>query len=726
MTQEQEGQERVIAYASRSLRDHEKNYSAFLLEMAAAVFGIEHFDTYLVGKRFILRMDHRPLEKMSTIHQKTLNRLQQLMLEHDFKLEYQKGEDNVVPDFLSRNVPDLQAKVSSVEAIGVDIGQLQKEDPEVAQLREIVEQGRTTRSKAREKGQSKSIQLAGECEVKDGLLWHVTMRAGRQHYALVAPAEIRRVVLRAGHFDRDAGHGGIDRTLERVRLDYWWPGMKQDVVDVVSHCEVCQQTKSRDPKPSPMQSLPIPQAPNERVHIDLFGPLKTSEAGNKHIMVMTDAFSKYAELVAILDKSAETVGKAFLEKWLCRFSAPTMLVTDQGKEFCNHVLKAVCKLWDIDKARTSPFHPQTNSSAESYNRSIIKYMRAVIKDNNTLDWEELLPAMTLAYNCHVHRSTGETPFFLTFLHDPRLPVFDIQKPRQFYKHGFVEDTYMTMQKAFHRAQISMTEAAKRSKTYYDKKAEERTFKQGDSILVHFPNVPPGQNAKFYTKWRPYDVIKMVGRLNIQCQDSKKKSKPIIVHVDRAVKFKKGEGISLASMLFNDKPEEIGPDELLAKHRAEDEERWEEEEEDEEFLDRHSVVLDPLQELELARQTNQEQDGREQRDQVYEDPWLRLGRCIWGSDNASSAATTSTARKGRQKEGSAGANKQGQPGLDRRRSDEVGSQNQTADRRRPADEPDRARGGSQRVFSNTQTRSRGAVAEIPLPRKCWTKELKRSK
>ena len=86
--QEQDGHERIIAYASRSLRDHEKNYGAFLLEMAAAVFGIDHFDTYLVGRQFTLRVDHKPLENMSLTHQKTLNRLQQLMLEHDFCLEY--------------------------------------------------------------------------------------------------------------------------------------------------------------------------------------------------------------------------------------------------------------------------------------------------------------------------------------------------------------------------------------------------------------------------------------------------------------------------------------------------------------------------------------------------------------------------------------------------------------------------------------------------------------
>jgi hypothetical protein len=55
---------KVIAYASRPLKKQEKNYSAYLVEMAAAVWGIEHFDVYLIGKQFTLVTDHRPLEHL--------------------------------------------------------------------------------------------------------------------------------------------------------------------------------------------------------------------------------------------------------------------------------------------------------------------------------------------------------------------------------------------------------------------------------------------------------------------------------------------------------------------------------------------------------------------------------------------------------------------------------------------------------------------------------------
>jgi hypothetical protein len=70
-----------------------------------------------------------------------------------------------------------------------------------------------------------------------------------------------------------------------------------------------------------------------RVHMDLFGPLKTSGSGKKYIMCITDAFSKYVELVAIPDKSATTVASALFSRWLCRHGVPLEIVSDGVRNF---------------------------------------------------------------------------------------------------------------------------------------------------------------------------------------------------------------------------------------------------------------------------------------------------------------------------------------------------------------------------------------------------------
>ena len=62
MPNRQKGNEKVIAYASKQLAKHEKNYTPFLVEMAAMTWAMEHFNTYLKGRHFTVFSDHKPLE----------------------------------------------------------------------------------------------------------------------------------------------------------------------------------------------------------------------------------------------------------------------------------------------------------------------------------------------------------------------------------------------------------------------------------------------------------------------------------------------------------------------------------------------------------------------------------------------------------------------------------------------------------------------------------------
>ena len=132
LSQMHDGQERVIAYASRGLKPNEKNYSAYLLELAAAAWAIDNFAVYLRGRKFTLYTDHKPLETLSTVHTKTLNRLQQQLLEFDFDIRYKEGKENTVAGALSRN---------TVEALDDESGtmrQAQTADPLCGGVREFL------------------------------------------------------------------------------------------------------------------------------------------------------------------------------------------------------------------------------------------------------------------------------------------------------------------------------------------------------------------------------------------------------------------------------------------------------------------------------------------------------------------------------------------------------------------------------------------------------------
>jgi len=135
----------AISYASRQFKDHEKNYSPFLLESAAAIWGMDTFNEYLKGKKFILYTDNKPLEKMGHLHTKTMNRLQSALLEHDFVIQYKKGA--IMPaDYLSRlpstNKNQLAEITQCFDSFQPELLDLQKADPDLQKMNHFQTKGK--------------------------------------------------------------------------------------------------------------------------------------------------------------------------------------------------------------------------------------------------------------------------------------------------------------------------------------------------------------------------------------------------------------------------------------------------------------------------------------------------------------------------------------------------------------------------------------------------------
>jgi hypothetical protein len=511
MQEGDDGNNKIIAYASLQLMGYEKNYLAFLLEMQAALFGIEHFDVYLRGKQCTLFIDHKPLEKLGTVHKRTLNCLQVLMTEYNFTMQYQRGCDNAVADFLSRNKPE-QEEIGNGSTDFLDRGALMElvvdAILDITDAEELVEMAQHRDEKlndVREYLISKTLPTrepryriwvknqAKKCFLENNLVWYKLERIGRRDRALlVVPEHLRERIIQAAHLTREAGHRGIHRTTERVQLSYWWP----DEDNFIKKCECCQTSKTPMPAKAPLQSLPIFSEPNERIHIDLFTDVQ-QRSGAKHICVMTEAFSKYTEMVCIESKFADVVAKAFFERWICRFLVPKLFLSDQGREFDNKVMDELCLIFGVKKKRTSPYHPATNAQVEVYNKTIIKYMKAQLDNNTTLDWEEHIPALALAYNSHVHSLTRETSFYLTYLQDPRLPWFNLEKPRAFYTGSYPSEAFSIMQQCFQLVKENLGEAVVVQKAYFDRKTKEKTFAPGDRVMVWHAMLPKNVNQKVY-------------------------------------------------------------------------------------------------------------------------------------------------------------------------------------------------------------------------------------
>jgi len=519
---DENNQHKVIAYASRKLATHEKNYTPFLLEMQASIWGMEHFFTYLRGRHFTLFTDHKPLEKLGAVHTKTLNRLQEMMNSYDFTIQYKKGSE-MPADFLSRNV------VNSISWNSLDLAQEQDKNSLIKNIKEFL----LNRKLPDNKEMWSAIKgLAMDCFVEDEVVWKRIKRQGEPSRAvLFVPSSMTSKIIQDAHGHLLAGHDGLFKTKERIMQCYYWPRMDKDINDHLQQCHRCQMRKQTNKTPQ-ADLMPLPQCtePNQRVHADLFGPLKTSGNNKKYILCMTDAFTKYVELVPLPDKEAVTVAAAIFSRWVCRFGSPLQITTDGGKEFTANLTNELFSQMQINHLTTSPYHPQCNSQAEVVNKTIAKYLASFV-DTTTLDWELYLAPMMFAYNTSIHKSIRNSPYFLTFGLEPRTPNFpatDLR--RKFYGENDVDEFQHRLQLARHIAAEHNEEARQSYETQYNKKVKPTKFDVGQKVLLNEFNMLH-KNRKLAPKYSgPHVISKLIHDTNVELK--LQNGRKTIVHINR--------------------------------------------------------------------------------------------------------------------------------------------------------------------------------------------------
>jgi hypothetical protein len=110
-----------------------------------------------------------------------------------------------------------------------------------------------------------------------------------------------------------AGHNAALKSYIKLTTSYYWPTVYSHVLKHTQTCLLCQQRKSGKQKNQPLVPLQIPDTPNLRIHADLFGPMVDASRKSAYILCFTDAFTKYAVVMSIANKDAQTVAKALFE-----------------------------------------------------------------------------------------------------------------------------------------------------------------------------------------------------------------------------------------------------------------------------------------------------------------------------------------------------------------------------------------------------------------------------
>ena len=500
LVQEDEEGEHVVYYLSSALTPTQSRWPIIEREAWAIIFAIRKLKAYLYGAKFTVRTDHKPLEFLfkSEIKNVKVQKWAMELSELHCTIEYISGAKNVQADFMSRlpgsKVEVINTNKTKVRNLPTDTLDSQESGEDVLPTLisgegplEMVEEQEKDRNLKKLNGDIKYTRI-------EGVLYYIAEEPA-PGLKLVIPRHLRKLVLEACH--DNTGHMGIDKTYDRIRQNYHWKGIYRDVVHHVTSCVACN-TRSLTQKRPPLQKMDDVSIPFEKLAIDTCGPYTTSHAGNKYLLTFVDMYSGWPEFYAIPDKSAQTVATVILEKIIPRHGCPAVLLSDNGTEFINAVVKEVCKVLNIYRVRTSPYHPQSNGKLERLHRVWNDIASKNMQDPRS--WDEMIPSALLALRTAIHETSQYSPYYLMTGRDPMLPLDTLLRPRARYMG---DEPHRQILENHHKAMVKVLQNSKRaferSKRHYDRKVKGNDLKVGDPVYLFNTT----RTSKLDSKWMPY-------------------------------------------------------------------------------------------------------------------------------------------------------------------------------------------------------------------------------
>ncbi|GJX86218.1 reverse transcriptase domain-containing protein [Tanacetum coccineum] len=300
--------EKVIAYASRQLKIHEKNYTTHDLELGAVVFALKIWRHYLYGTKCTVFTDHKSLQHI--LNQKELNMRQrrwlELLSDYDCEIRYHPGKANVVADALSRKERDQPLRVRAlVMTIGLDLPkQILNAQTEARKLENIKNEdvGGMLLENAKDPEKVRKEKLEPRA---DGTLCF----NGRSW--LPCYGDLRTVIMHESHKSKYSIHPGSDKMYQDMKKLYWWPNMKADIATYVSKCLTCAKVKAEHQRPSGLLVQPkIPEWKWDNITMDFVTKLPKSSQGYDTIWVIVDRLTNLLTHIAYTsstDGQSETI-----------------------------------------------------------------------------------------------------------------------------------------------------------------------------------------------------------------------------------------------------------------------------------------------------------------------------------------------------------------------------------------------------------------------------------
>uniref|UniRef100_A0A669F703 Gypsy retrotransposon integrase-like protein 1 n=1 Tax=Oreochromis niloticus TaxID=8128 RepID=A0A669F703_ORENI len=357
---------------------------------------------------------------------------------------------------------------------------------------------------------------------------------------VLVPKEYRLQILSLAHDASLAGHLGVKKTYHRVLRNFFWPGLKSDVVKYCRSCHTCQVVgKPNKPiPPAPLHPIPALGEPFERVLLDCVGPLPKSKSGHQYILTVMCAATRFPEAIPLRTLKAKNVVKA-LTKFFSTFGLPRVVQTDQGTNFMSKVFAQVLKELKIKHQRSSPYHPESQGALERFHQTLKTMLRKYCLESGK-DWEEGLPLLLFAVREATQESLGFSPADLVFGHTVRGPLRLLKEKwlseSHQAEHNVLDYVCSFRERLFRACQLArenLEQTQGNMKARYDKRTVVRHFAPGEKVLVLLPLVGSSLHAQFSG---PYEVDKKISDTSYAVKTPDRRRKLRVCHVNMLKRY----------------------------------------------------------------------------------------------------------------------------------------------------------------------------------------------
>ena len=337
---------------------------------------------------------------------------------------------------------------------------------------------------------------------------------------IVIPECYRKKILATLH----KGHPGINACKTIARNHVYWPNIDQDITDYISNCSSCA-VAAKTPNKNILHSWIESQAPMQRIHCDIAGPIK-----DKYYIVVIDSYSKYPEIFEVTSITSTVVINK-LQEFFAHFGLPDTLVTDNGTQFVSVLFTQFCKTNNINHLTTAYYHPSSNGQAERFVDTLKRSLKKQEHDQGS-NFDHL------------------QTFLMNYRSTPNKNCPSGKSPA----HSFIGREIKTTLHALHPTveHKQQNRNTKMENAYNEKhSAKSRAFDLNEEVYAKVYN-------NNYWFWIPAIIIKRIGNVNYLvklCENSLNKRGIIRSHIDqlqsRSSNSKSNQQSTLLDLLYED-------------------------------------------------------------------------------------------------------------------------------------------------------------------------------